>query len=210
MSELLARVRGYFVEIEEPAVAAPAQRIRSAVPSTVGLVAPPRLATATGAALALGLARLHRCPYALLCHWGPIAGGAPAAPSAARAASALRGEDLAATAVGRLVRVVLDDEPHPAAALTRAAAIVSVPSVLAIGRPRTKEIDRMLAEQDAIVWLPPDDATESLLTAAARSLESLGRPVVRCTAPHALARRLALSGIGLASPIAAELMEAVP
>jgi hypothetical protein len=153
---------------------------------------------------------VHRRPCALLGHWGPVPGGAPAVRSAARAASALRDEDLAAIAVGRLVRVVLDDEPNLASALARAAAIVPGPSVLAVGRPRTKDIDRILAEQDVIAWLPPDDATDSLLAAAARSLEALGRPVVRCTKPHALARRLALAGIGLASASVPEVMEVVP
>jgi hypothetical protein len=212
MSELLARVRDYFVEVGQPTTATPTplRRAGSTAPSSLGLVAPPRIATAAGAALALSLARVHSSPCALLCHWGPAPGGAPAARSAARAASALRSRDLAATAVGRLVRVVLDDEPHPASALARAAAVVPGPSVLAVGRPRNKDIDRALAAQDAIAWLPPDEPTESLIAVVAGSLRALGRPVLECTAPSALARRLALAGIGLPSVGGADLMEAVP
>jgi hypothetical protein len=194
MSELLARVRGYFVEVDGEALARP-HRARTP-PMSIGLVAPPRIATAAGAALALELARRHRAPCALLCHWGPAAGGAPALRSAARAAAALRAREIEARAVGRLVRVVLDDDSRlVAATLRRAAAVVPGPAVLAIGRPRDDHVDRALRDLDAIAWIPPDEADASLLALVETSLEALGRPVIRCAAPGAVARRLAVAGV---------------
>jgi hypothetical protein len=197
MSEILARVRGYFVEIEDAAVPArPPLSSRGPVPASVGLVAPPRLAAPAGAALALWLTRASRSSCALLCHWGRLAGGAPAVRSAGRAAAALRARDMPATAAGRLVRVELDEDTSLAAGVVaRAAAVVPGPVVIAVGRPRDGGIDRMLTEQDAVAWLAPDGMDGNLLELAAPSLQALGRPVLRCTAPGLLARRVALAGL---------------
>ncbi|MCW3065718.1 MAG: hypothetical protein JWN32_2890, partial [Solirubrobacterales bacterium] len=182
----------------------------TAAPYAVGVVAPARLATATGAALALGLARMHDSRCALLCHWGPVPGGAPAGRAAARAAAALRTREIDASAVGRLVRVALDDDTLLAAStIGRAAAVVAGPTVLAVGRPRDEGMDRALAEQDAIAWLPPDGASEALIALVVESLGALGRPVVRFSAAHPVARRLALAGIAVGAAPALEGMERI-
>ena len=197
MSEILARVRGYFLEIEDAAAPArPSVRARGPAPGSLGLVAPPRLAAAAGAALALGVARANGSSCALVCQWAHPPGGAPAVRSAARAAAALRARDVPAAAAGRLVRVELEEDTSLAAGVVaRAAAVVPGPVVIAIGRPRDDVIDRVLAEQDAIAWLAPDGMDASLLELAATSLEALGRPVLRYTAPGPLARRVALAGL---------------
>jgi hypothetical protein len=194
MSELLARVRAYFVEVDD---GAPPRPRRSRTPlDTVALVAPPKVAAAAGAALALELAREHRASCALLCAWEPIAGGAPPVRAAARAGAALRAREIEARAAGRLVRVELDEDTRLAAGtLARAAAVVPGPAVLAVGRPRDEHIDRALREHDAIGWIAPEGAGESLVALLEASLAALGRPVVRCSAPTALGRRLALAGV---------------
>jgi hypothetical protein len=194
MSELLARVRAYFVEVEDGVP--PRPRRSRTPPDTVALVAPPKVAAAAGAALALELVREHRASCALLCAWEPNAGGAPAVRAAARAGAALRARGIEARAAGRLVRVALDEDTRLAAAtLARAAAVVPGPAVLAVGRPRDEHIDRVLREQDAIGWIAPEGAGESLVAVLESSLAALGRTVVRCNAPSAVGRRLALAGV---------------
>jgi hypothetical protein len=223
MTELLSRVRDYFVEIDERGPPAPVLRRRRVAPDAVGLVGPPRLTAATGAALALALARLHGARCAILCRLPepgagePAAvaaasqrapGGAPAVPAARRAAASLRAHDLAADAAGRLVRVTFADDAPIGATATRVIAAVPGPVVLAVDRPRDDGIDRALAEQDAVAWLMPEGTEPSLIGVGNRSLEALGPPVFSVRPPSALVRRLALSGVaspGLAALLLGEL-----
>src|SRR5438552_460079 len=140
MQELLARVRALFLVPAAPAAPAAA---RYAPAPAVALLCQPRHALATGAALALAMARDAGAGRALVCVWraGPgeaPAWRAPAARPARRLVASLAAHGLAADATGRLARLTLPDDPDAAAAAAaRASAVAAAPSVLALGGPRS-------------------------------------------------------------------------
>jgi len=134
-----------------------------------------RSAARAGAAVAAGLARAGRAPFALLCVWGtdrpPLV--MPPLPAGAAAAAKLRARGHDARAFGRVVSLVLagtDDDALGESA--RAAAAVAgrrdVPFVFALCAPRAADIDDRLAEHDVALVVAPA-ASEPLLASIAAS-----------------------------------------
>ena len=205
MTELLARVRDLFV-----APASTAATVRSAPPPvpSVALLCRPADALATGAALALALARDARARRALVATWraGPEAANAvraPAVPEARRLAHALAAHGLEAEASGRLARTVLPEEPGAAlAAGARAAAVAAAPTVLALAGPRGEVLDRLIAAQDLVVVAQAPGADGHLAALAIESVAALGVPAVAC-APIGHGRGRMLAAAGLIAPRAA-------
>lgn len=164
--------------------------------TSVAVVAAPRHVAQAGAVAALELARSASAPCAVVCVWG--ADLAPAArlvgaPAAARLAAGLQRRDIDASASGRLVRVLLADDPAAAVrAIRRAAAVSPVPVVLALGGRRPPELDLLIAEQDVVEVAVADDDVALL------AVHGLGRrapTVTRRAVPPAIAGRLALLGL---------------
>jgi len=205
VTELLARVRDLFVAPASTAAAA-----RSAPPPvpSVALLCRPADALATGAALALALARDTRARRALVATWraGPDAANAvraPAVPEARRLVQALSAHGLEAEASGRLARTVLPEEPEAAlAAGARAAAVAAAPTVLGLAGPRDEVLDRLIAAQDLVVVARAAGGDEQLAALAVESVAALGVPAVAC-APLGRGRGRMLATAGLAAPRAA-------
>jgi len=214
VTELLARVRDLFVAPAASAEAAPHAAPRP-VPS-VALLCRPADALATGAALALALARDARARRALVATWraGPEAANAvraPAMPEARRLVQALAAHGLEAEASGRLARTVLPEEPEAAlAAGARAAAVAAAPTVLALAGPRDEMLDRLIAAQDLVVVARGPGADGQLTELAVESVAALGVPAVAC-APvgHGRGRMFAAAGIAAPRTAAAALAPAV-
>jgi hypothetical protein len=202
MTELLARVRDLFVAPASTAAAA-----RSAPPPvpSVALLCRPADALATGAALALALARDARARRALVATWraGPEAANAvraPAVPEARRLVHALAAHGLEAEASGWLARTVLPEEPEAAlAAGARAAAVAAAPTVLGLAGPRDEVLDRLIAAQDLVVVAQAPGADGQLAALAVESVAALGVPAVAC-APVGHGRGRMLAAAGLAAP----------
>lgn len=210
----MARVWSLFV------VPAPRARpvARFAPAPSVALLCSPVDALATGALLALALARARNAGSGLLCLWraGERAvptWSAPALRGARRVVAALAAHDLEAEAGGRLVRLCLPEEPEAAFAVaTRAAAVSSVPAVTALAGPRTPALDQLLLAQDLVVVVHRPDADRALAELACQGLASLRVPAVACpVAPGARGRMLAAAGIATpaAQPAFVPVMEAL-
>jgi hypothetical protein len=195
------------------------------VPATVApdvaVLAPPAAVAALGAAVALLLARRLRAGAALVVVWAPgrpspARGAAVVRPAARRLAGALDGRGLEASAGGRLVTVVVPDDPtQAAAAATRAlAAAQGRPAVLALGG-RAATFDALLASQDRVLLVPPPDADSALAGLALAGLADVGGRARTCTAqPTPLARAVVATGLAvpasLRRPLGAALDEPAP
>ena len=197
-------VRELFVA--EPATAAvrrPAEpRPAPATGRTAVLLAASADAGPLGALLALSLARRPRSAVALLLGWhAPTRlAGPPGTPAAARTVRTLTAHGAAASASGRLVRVVLpDDEAQAVATTTRtvSAAPVAAPVVIALGGPRGDGFEDVVAGADLVVVAGPAD--DARTTMALAGVAPIARRTVHWSAPPTPARRrLAAAGIAVA------------
>jgi len=184
--------------------------IAPAPPSPGPVAAPPRFApralvlgsardgVPVAAALAGGLR--ERAPAAVLITWPSPEPPRPAlgTPGASRLVAGLQLRGLEAVARGRLAWLAL--APADLGLARRALAAAEGPVVVAITGPRCAAIDALLAEQDHVVLVLPDDADPRLAELAREGLTEaragLGAPIVRgpLTAPGA--RAAALAGWG--------------
>jgi hypothetical protein len=203
VTDLLARVRGVFVE---PAPATTTEQRTSphiAVPPAAGLVCHPHDALPLGSALALSLRPGARA--ALVAVWRPDPEPAPPtlrAPAnrhARRLAASLAARGIEATASGRLARAALP--PHPAEsaqAADRALAAAQAPAVLVIAGPRCATLDDVLASLDLLLVAAPAD-DDQLAALAAAGLARLGPPAEVAPPLRSPALR-ALATAGLLAP----------
>ena len=225
MNELVRRVAGAFVEPEEESWApAPAQR--PAEPSPVALVPSPAAAARVGvvcsgrdvalagAAVGLGLVERAGARCAVVLEWTGTNDrrlvARPAAPSARRRAAALVDRGLVAVASGRLVRVALAADEAAAVVAVRdvAEALAEVPSVLAVGGPRGRELESLLGEQQALVLLTRPAADQALVQLASAELGRLGPAVALVELPPSpVAAALARAGVALAAPLRAPILD---
>jgi hypothetical protein len=193
MEALWERLRALFlVPATRPAAAVPA-------PPSVGLLCRPGDALATGAALALSLARVAGLGPPLLCLWraepARPAWTAPVGPEARRVVAATSAHGLDAEGGGRLVRLSLPEDSRDAAvAAHRAAVVAPGPVVHALAGARDEAVDGLLAVQDGLVLVAPagDDPVAELAQA---SLAALGPPVCSCRPVRGPARALAAAGV---------------
>jgi hypothetical protein len=208
VTDLLARVRDVFLEPPaEPRV------IRQSTPTVrpaerCALLGPSDCLAAEAAHLALSALSGSGAHCALVATWGATGSqlSLPSAPRAASAGAAMRARGIPATTSGRLVRLDLPHEPGDArSALSRAAAVLDGPAVLAVGRGRTDEVDRILAEQDVIVVLEARSTEKAARELALESLRALGPPVVTRTPAGRARRLLASSGWAYVLPRRASL-----
>lgn len=133
---------------------------------SLAVLAPARQLTGVGAAVALAFARHRRARVALMCHWSETVGqasGRLALPGAVRLATSLAARGHVATASGRLVAVSLPADPAEAAgaAASIAAAVSTVPKVLALAG-RHEPFEELLTQQHAILAVLPADAPAGL------------------------------------------------
>jgi hypothetical protein len=206
-------VRSLFVADARPAARPSPHPTSPAVGRTAVLLAPSGEAGALGALLALALARRARAATAVLLAWrAPIrSASAPAGLSAGRAARSFATHELAASATGRLVRVVLADAEEAAirdATRAVAAAPATAPVVIALGGPRSDAFDELLAGADVVVvWGAgeEDPRSEIALAGAARVAR---RAVLWPGRAGVARRRLAAAGLPApgGSPVPAEVL----
>jgi hypothetical protein len=155
-----------------------------------------RDAVPVAAALAAGLR--ERAPAAVLITWPSPEPPRPAlgTPGAARLVAGLQLRGLEAVARGRLAWLAL--APAELGLARRALAGADAPVVIAITGPRTAATDALLAEQDHVLLVLPDDADPRLAELAREALADAraGAPIVRgpLTAPGS--RAAALAGWG--------------
>jgi hypothetical protein len=183
LTELLARVRGFFVV----PTARPAPReLAPPPPPRLGLLAPAGDALAAGAGLALAAARAVGNRSAVVCLWrGERAATPTARARATRAArslaGALAGDGIESYATGRLAIALLPADPvQAAAAAIRTSASTIEPVVLAVAGPRSEPIDRLIAAQDAVVQVVPRGEDPTLTALATESLGTHGIHPVAC------------------------------
>ena len=205
MTGLLARLRGVFVL---PATGAAPVAVRRAT-LHIGVVGRPREAHAAACALVLSQARGEA---GLVCVWGAdaVAPRVPATAGARALAARLAARELEARASGRLVRVALPADPAEARdRALRAAAAAPGPVCVAVCGPRNREVDDLLAVQDALLVAGRPDADQRLLELARASLDATGVPVARCElAAGGLARVLALAGLAATGGLRAAVASA--
>jgi hypothetical protein len=142
------------------------------------------------AALAHGLRRQERAPAAVVLTWpAEPAAARPAAPAASRLAARLAARGHLATPRGRLAWLTLAEPPVPSA--RRLAGTVEEPLVVALGGPRTDDIEELLREQDlvAVVARDPDGPLARI------ALGSLDVTAVVLPPLTGATRRLALAGL---------------
>jgi hypothetical protein len=148
-------------------------------------------------ACALALLLCGRGP-AVVATWGATGrrSGGPATIGARRLAASMVARGLIAHAAGRLVVVVLNDEPGPAAAeAARAgAAAGDAPVVLALCAPRDGAFDELLAAQDLAV-VAARDAPEALVRLAVAAFDAVGRAAVPATVLTATSAWAARAGL---------------
>ena len=192
MSGLLERAASAFITpAPEVAVVPPRFATRALV------LGAPRDAVPVAAALAGGLRERERAAGALMVAW-PVAESPRAAlgtPAASRLVAGLQARGLHAVARGRLAWLALGEEDLPLA--RRALAAVDVPAVLAITGPRLAATDELLAEQDQILLVLPEEADPRLVDLARAGLEHHPASLIvrgPLTAPGA--RAAALAGWG--------------
>jgi len=188
---------------------------RGPAPPEVDLaVAPPRFAARAvvlgaahdavpvAAALAGGLREAERAAGALLVSWpaAEVPRAALGTPAASRLVAGLQVRGLDAVARGRLAWLALGAEDLGLA--RRALAAVDVPAVVALGGPRSRATDELLAEQDQIVLVAPAGADARLVELARAGLAEYSVPLsVRGPLTTPGARAAALAGWGrLRSP----------
>jgi len=199
MSELLGRVRDFYLAPAAPAAHAARTLVLAPAPAAA-VLGRPRDAHALAGALAVSLARAGGWPCAVVGLWRgsePPAIATPARPAARRVAARLRDHDLEAQPSGRLVLCTLpQDAAQAVAAAERAAGSVRGPVVLALAGPRDEQTDVLLRVQDVIVLASRPGDDPELAAMARESLGALAAPVVGCqAAPGALARAIALAGL---------------
>lgn len=120
----------------------------------VALLATPRDAATLGSAVALTIASGSGSAIAIVALWGARDLPEPlgALPGALRAARRLQLCGLQVSASGRLVRVVLPQEPADACAMARIAlAERDLPLVLVLAHARAHHHDALLGEADAVL-----------------------------------------------------------
>ncbi|MDX6697041.1 MAG: hypothetical protein QOE65_438 [Solirubrobacteraceae bacterium] len=171
-------------------------------------------AATVGCAAALALARHGDCSHAVAAVWPAAAAHSPQLPAtraARRAAGRLAERGCATDATGRLVRVRLPDGPVEAvAAAQRVVAVADAPVAIALAGARTAELDALLTVGDAALLVRRAGAEPALTRLAEAGLVRLGVPVFICEArPTGVGRLLAVTGIGVASPIRRALAPAL-
>jgi hypothetical protein len=225
VNDLVRRVAGAFVEPEEESWA-PRPAGRPAEPVRVALVASPAPAARVavvcsgrdvglaGAAVGLGLVERAGARCAVVLEWTgegdrrPVA--RPAAPSARRCAATLADRALVAVASGRLVRVALAADEAAAVAAVRdvAEVLAEVPRVLAVGGPRGRDLEALLAEEEALVLATRPGADGTLVELASAELDRLGPAVAVAELPPApVAAALARAGVTLVAPLRAPILD---
>jgi hypothetical protein len=160
-------------------------------------------APALGAALALAVARRFRAPVVAVCAWSGSEPGhptwrAPALPAARRLAADLAARGHQAHAAGRLAVVRLAPSCDEAAVEARRAiaAAAPAPAVVALGGPRARAFDELLADQDLVVVATRSGADPALARLALASLATVRARA--CEVPQApSARTLAAAGLTL-------------
>jgi len=156
-----------------------------------------RDAVPVAAALAGGLRAGERPGGAVLVTWPAEEAPRPAlgTPAAARVVAGLRARGLEAVARGRLAWLALG---HDDLALARRAlAAVDVPAVVAITGPRSTATDELLADQDQVVLVVPEEVDPNLAELARNGLAEYDIPLtVRGPLAAPGARAAALAGWG--------------
>lgn len=213
MSELLGRVRDFYVAPAEPAPPAARTRVL-APPPAAAVLGPLRAAPVLAGALAISLTRAGGWPCAVVGLWRagePAAISAPARPAARRTAARLREHGLKAQPSGRLVVCILpDDAAQAVAAAERVAGSVRGPMAVALAGPRDEQIDVLLRVQDVIVLASRPGDDPELAVIARESLSALATPVVGCqVAPGPLARAVALAGVSAPASLRSALAPAL-
>lgn len=213
MSEVLDRLLAVFVEPAPRAAVVPAVSV--AMP-TVAVLCAPGQEGCIGGAVALELASRAGSVTATLCVWGAPASQArlPSAPvgrGARRVAAALARHGLDAAGSGRLARVVLDPDPAMASAgAIRAEGASPGPVVVAIGGPRDRSWDPVLAAVDRTLVVTRPDSGNALAAAACAGLDGPCASAVIAARP--LARLAAATGLGVTPSLrraVAPLLEAL-
>lgn len=202
MTRGLALVRDFFVA---PAAAVPRESAVP-VPPVVVVLGHSRIAFPAACAAALDLARGGVGAHAAVCLWPPGAEAAPrtaATLPARRVAARLAGRGCEADASGRLARVRLPAPPPDAlAAAQRAAAAADCPLSIALGAPRTPELDTLLALADAAILARHAGDAPAVARLAEAGLARLGVPAIVWRPRLGPAGRL-LATTGLAAPASA-------
>lgn len=176
---------------------------QAAAPEVAVLASADRVA-ALGAATVLLLMRIRRLGVGVVVVWAPgvapsSAASAPASRPARRLASVVDGRGLEARACGRLVTVVLPDDPVQAAASAARAVAVSQgnPVVLALGG-RAAPFDALLGAQDRVVVVAPSGADPRVTELALAGLGDVARHARACTAdPSAAVRTVLAAGVAV-------------
>jgi hypothetical protein len=213
-AHVAGRLRDLFLV---PDAASPARRVAErAVPTTLGVLAPPREGWVAASSLALAAAAAHRSRCAVVCRWD---GAEPTPPrpalpgvAARRVAERLAGRGLLAAARGRLALVALPPDPSHARAATERtlAAIDDIPLVLLLCGPRPPALDPLLATLDRLVLVPSPDAPPGLDALALTAAAHLGRSATRLTLPDTpLGHLLTLSGRSLSPRLRAAATRAL-
>jgi hypothetical protein len=212
-ADLLARLRGVFVE-PSPAAAGRAAAPVAAAPPAAGLLCRPGDALALGSAVALSLRPGARA--GLVAVWRPHGGPsspalrAPPTRHARRLAASLSARGLDASASGRLARVKLPEPPpEAAAAAERALAAAQAPAVLVVAGPRCAALDAVLATLDRLLVAAAPGEDPALARLAADGLARLGPPADLVAGLGSPLVR-ALAGYGLLAPPRAVLAPVVP
>jgi hypothetical protein len=198
-----ALIRRAFVRpaaVRKTPAAAPRRAAR------IALVCAAEDAAALGVAAASILVRRHRADCALACVWAPEGAsralgesGPLAGRAARRLANALAARDVPSTARGRLAIAAPPGDPAtssaPAAARALAAA-GAAPTVLALGGPRERAFDALLADQDLVVVATRPSASGPLADLALAAVADVATRVVACeVGPTPAGRLLATAGV---------------
>jgi hypothetical protein len=178
---------------------------RPRTPPGIAVLCAPADAPALGAALALAVAGRFGAPVVAVCAWSGAeparrAWRAPALPGARRLAAGLAARGHQAHAAGRLAVVQLAPGCEEAAAEARRAiaAAAPLPAVVALGGPRARAFDELLAEQDLVVVATRSGAEPALARLAVASLADSTVAAQACEIPSTpSARTLAAAGLTL-------------
>lgn len=190
---------------------------RPRTPPGIAVLCAPADAPALGAALALAVAGRLRAPVVAVCAWSGSEPArptwrAPALPSARRLTAGLAARGHETHAAGRLAVVRLAPGCEEAAAEARRAiaAAAPAPAVVALGGPRARAFDELLAEQDLVVVATRSGTEPALARLAVASLADATVPARACevlSTPSA--RTLAAAGLTLLPPTRRALVGAV-